>query len=407
MGKRADGEGTIFYSNSKKKWCCAIRLGVDANGKENKIQKFSNTQEEAKNKLRELVHKYNTLKLKKDLTLNSWYPEWVFEYIEVSNKTKQSYIGIWENHIKDYPIGKMKLSEITSFDIKKYFNQLSRDGRSRQRIIAIKHRLTTMFNDSQEYIVRNPMIGVQIPNDAADASRSYSKDAELSNDEGEYNAFTVDEQQVLLEYLLSDPLDTFNLLFITFLGTGMRLGEALVLNYKKDVNEDYTEISITRNLQRVPIFENRKVIGYELQELPPKSTAGIRKIHLPEILTTYLRKAHLEQRLKARVDPGYVDNSLVFADEMGMYIEAKKPLRKLKALEKKLDLSPVNIHGLRHTFATRLFEVGEEIEVVSALLGHSSVDITRDVYVHILNDRKKKVVQKINEILSVQQKKSL
>jgi len=138
-----------------------------------------------------------------------------------------------------------------------------------------------------------------------------------------------------------------------------------------------------------------------MQELPPKSDAGKRESPLPDILSNLFRKAHLEHKLKARMDPYFEDNDLVFSNPLGGYIEGKMPLRKLREIEKKLDISPINIHGLRHTFATRLFEAGEEIEVVSALLGHASVDITREVYVHILNDRKKKVVEKINEILSV------
>ena len=401
MRKRADGEGTIGFSGSKKQWYCSLQIGTKPNGKTDRIYRYGQTQQEVKDKLVDLVHKYGTLRLNKDITLNAWYPEWVFEYIEVSDKTRQTYIGLWEKHIKDYPIGKMKMSEITKVDVKKYLNQLARDGRSKQRITAIKNRLSTAFNDGSEYIIKNPMLGVQIPISAKDSSRKYSKNDSSSNDEGEYNAFTIAEQKTLLNYLLSNPLDPINLLFITFLGTGMRLGEALVLNYARDINEEYTEISITRNLQRVPVYENRKIVRYELLELLPKSKAGIRKIPLPEILVKLLKKAHLEQKLKARMDPFYENNQLVFSDPLGRYIESKMPLRKLREIEKKLGLSLINIHGLRHTYATRLFEAGEEIEVVSSLLGHASVDITREVYVHILNDRKKKVVEKINDILSI------
>lgn len=399
--RRADGEGNIGFSESKNLWYCSLQVGSKPNGKPDRIYRYGQTQQEAKNKLVELVHKYGTLRLNKDITLNTWYPEWVFEYLEVSDKTRQTYIGIWEKHIKNYPIGKMKMSEITKVEIKKHFNQLARDGRSKQRITTIKYRLTTAFNDGSEYIIKNPVIGVQVPKNAKDSSRQYSKDDFLDSDEGEYNAFTIDEQRKFITYLMKNLQDPLNLLFITCLGTGMRLGEALVLSYNVDCSENYTVISVTRNLQRVPIFENREVVRYELQELPPKSKAGIRKIPLPEILTKLLKKAHLEQKLKARMDPFFDNKGLIFYNELGGYIESKMPLRRLRAIEKKLDISPVNIHGLRHTFATRLFEAGEEIEVVSSLLGHASVDITREVYVHILNDRKKKVVEKINDILSV------
>ena len=294
----------------------------------------------------------------------------------------------------------MKLSEITNFELKKYFNQLVRDGRSKQRITTIRHRLSTFFEDSLEYIPKNPMLGVQVPRTAKDNPRTYTNGKEI-NDEGKYNAFTVDEHLKLMTHIKNNSQDVFSLLFITIIGTGMRLGEAMALHWDKDILDEYSTIKVTRNLQRVPIFENREVVRYELQELPPKSEAGIRTIPLPDKLKPLLKKAHMEYKLKARMDPYYQDNNLVFSDDLGEYIKSKQPLRHLRKLENELEVSLVNIHGLRHTYATRLFEAGEEIEVVSSLLGHSSVDITREVYVHILDERKKKVVEKINEFMYI------
>lgn len=399
MAKRANGEGSIIYIDSKKLWASTIYLGKDKEGTPQKIRKYSKTQKEAKKVLHDLVVKYNTLKLEKDLTLNSWFPTWVFEFIEVNEKTKQNYISIFNNHIAPYKIAKMKLSDITSFDIKKYFNELAKDGRSKQRITTIKNRLNAMFNDSLEYITRNPMAGVKVPNSARTASRSY-KNSDIEKEDKDINAFTVEEQKQLLDFLKMDPLNVFNLLFITFLATGLRLGEALALKWS-DISADYSQIDINKNLQRVPVFKDRKVDHYELKEMPPKSEAGYRVMPLPSTLAALLKKAHLNHKLRARMDPYYEDNNIVFSNDLGAHIEAKAPLRRLRKIEKELKISPVNIHGLRHSYATRLFEKGEEIEIVSSLLGHSSVDITRDVYVHILNERKKKVAQRIEEILTL------
>lgn len=398
--KRADGEGSIYYNESKKLWCCTLQIGITSEGKPDRIYKYGKTQEEVRLKLVDLVHKYGTLKLSKDVTLNEWFPEWLFEYKDLSNGTRQNYLGIFKNHIEPYHIGKMKLSEITNFELKKYFNQLVRDGRSKQRITTIKNRLSTFFEDSLEYIPKNPMSGVQVPRAAKDNPRTYTNGKEIA-DEGKYNAFTVDEQVKLMDHIKNNSQDVFSLLFITIIGTGMRLGEAMALHWDKDILDDYSVIKVTRNLQRVPIFENRKVVRYELQEIPPKSEAGIRTIPLPDKLKPLLKKAHREYKLKARMDPYYDGNNLVFSDDIGDYIKSKQPLRKLRKLENELEISLINIHGLRHTYATRLFEAGEEIEVVSSLLGHSSVDITREVYVHILDERKKKVVEKINEFMYI------
>ena len=41
------------------------------------------------------------------------------------------------------------------------------------------------------------------------------------------------------------------------------------------------------------------------------------------------------------------------------------------------------IHALRHTFASMLFAKGVDVKIVSKLLGHSTVKITYDIYVHL------------------------
>ncbi|MGB9860532.1 MAG: tyrosine-type recombinase/integrase, partial [Moorellaceae bacterium] len=57
--------------------------------------------------------------------------------------------------------------------------------------------------------------------------------------------------------------------------------------------------------------------------------------------------------------------------------------RKFYELRKKAGIEHINLHALRHTFATRLLEVGENIKVVQELLGHSKISTTADIYSHI------------------------
>lgn len=53
---------------------------------------------------------------------------------------------------------------------------------------------------------------------------------------------------------------------------------------------------------------------------------------------------------------------------------------------------------LRHTYATRLFELGEEPKIVQELLGHSNISITLDTYTHVLDSLKKKAASKLNDL---------
>ncbi len=56
----------------------------------------------------------------------------------------------------------------------------------------------------------------------------------------------------------------------------------------------------------------------------------------------------------------------------------------------------VGVHALRHTFATRLFEKGVDVKIISELLGHSSTEITYRIYIHVIESLKEFAVQDLD-----------
>ena len=58
---------------------------------------------------------------------------------------------------------------------------------------------------------------------------------------------------------------------------------------------------------------------------------------------------------------------------------------------KALELPPLNLHGLRHAFATLSLVGGMAAKTVSEHLGHSSVVITLDLYSHVLPNMQKEI----------------
>ncbi|MBC5686666.1 tyrosine-type recombinase/integrase [Roseburia sp. NSJ-9] len=59
----------------------------------------------------------------------------------------------------------------------------------------------------------------------------------------------------------------------------------------------------------------------------------------------------------------------------------------------RLEIPYRNFHCLRHTFATRCVENGGDYKCVSEILGHSSIKITMDRYVHPRMEQKREIVE--------------
>ena len=58
-------------------------------------------------------------------------------------------------------------------------------------------------------------------------------------------------------------------------------------------------------------------------------------------------------------------------------------------------------HTFRHTFATRCIELGFDVKSLSEILGHASVNITMNRYVHPSMDLKRENMQRLSDLLAV------
>ena len=56
---------------------------------------------------------------------------------------------------------------------------------------------------------------------------------------------------------------------------------------------------------------------------------------------------------------------------------------------------------LRHTFATRCIEAGMNPKTLQAILGHSSIKMTLDLYVHVTQDHIQKEMSEVQNKLKV------
>lgn len=77
------------------------------------------------------------------------------------------------------------------------------------------------------------------------------------------------------------------------------------------------------------------------------------------------------------------------------YIESRSYQNMFKRILKASKVKEYNFHVLRHTFATNCIKVGMDIKSLSEILGHASVDVTLNRYVHSSYEMKKKFLEKL------------
>ena len=101
------------------------------------------------------------------------------------------------------------------------------------------------------------------------------------------------------------------------------------------------------------------------------------------VLTITINKANLPRSIP--LTPRCID---VFKDRVNFTeLNIHQVQRKFKSMKRTLSLSnEATLHGLRHTFATRLVTRGASIDVVQNLLGHRNIQTTQ-IYAQITNVR--------------------
>lgn len=125
----------------------------------------------------------------------------------------------------------------------------------------------------------------------------------------------------------------------------------------------------------------------------PKTEKGKRKI--PMTLKAYqilkrqkFWKAEIEAKGK-KAPEGFED--LVFVTTRNAPVSQNDTDLVMKVISDRIakehkKFKPLTPHMLRHTFATRCIERGMNPKTVQVILGHSSVNITMNLYCHVTED---------------------
>jgi integrase len=193
------------------------------------------------------------------------------------------------------------------------------------------------------------------------------------------------EQKVLESHIVSDS-DNRKLGIMLSLYMGLRIGEVCGLKWE-DVNFDEKTIHIRHTIERIAnVGHNNGERKTNLTVCDAKTLSSNRIIPIPTIVFPYLSQY---KSSKGYVVPG---NTYDYSD----------PRTFQNAFHKCLDechLRSINYHALRHTFATRCIEAGVDIKSLSELLGHASVNITLNIYVHSSLEHKRNQLERLSSVM--------
>lgn len=169
--------------------------------------------------------------------------------------------------------------------------------------------------------------------------------------------------------------------------TGLRVGEICALRWEDISFSDHT-IHVHQTLQRIQNRANSKQ-KTKIVITAPKSACSIRTIPVPNDLIVILASYKTSSK-------GYI---LTNCEQTPL--EPRTMQNHFKRALQKSGIAPANYHSLRHTFATRCIELGFDVKSLSEILGHASVNITMNRYVHPTMELKQENMQRLSALLAV------
>lgn len=269
---------------------------------------------------------------------------WFFE-VESERKysTYRKYLDIYENYIKE-PLGKVSAISLTSEMVAK----------------NIPGKLSQSISKSI-YCVLNQML--RYGSLYCDLPRIHLQPYAVVRNTQPIEVLSVSDQKKLLDYLL-DNMDNCKLGVALCLLLGLRLGEICALKWD-DINFESQTLRINRTVQRVRKNMNGKKTM--LSEGTPKTSCSRRVVPIPDQLFTLLIRVPHE-------GPYFLHGDSPMDPRTYQY--------RFRSYLQEANIEETNFHVLRHTFATNCISNGADVKSVSEMLGHSSVSITLNKYVH-------------------------
>lgn len=285
-------------------------------------------------------------------TLSQWTERWLQTEVmgSVKASTYQTYLRQYHKHIAP-TIGRMDITAITQVDVQAFLSNMRTSGLAANTVKGVYRLLKAALKHAVEEDVlrRNPCRKIR------------------------WESAELEEQRVLdhreqraLNKAAQGPKDLPALLALY---TGMRLGEVCALKWT-DIDWERRTIAVRRTAQRLVQSGDKDGHRTVIVIGTPKTNRSRRVLPVPEFILSLLKSLAKNS-----------SSEFVFGSG-ARPAEPRTVQRRFRRLTDRLNLTGVHFHTLRHTFATRMLEIGANVKTVSVILGHSSIHTTLEVYAH-------------------------
>lgn len=361
--------GENIYKRKDGRWEGRYIKSKNYEGKTKYGYVYSKTYNEVKEKLTKAKNNCNNyfLSKKSGNTLSEFAMQWL-DSVKVNCKpsTYVKYRNTVVKHILP-ELGNFTLHQIETKNINAFcHNKLCNDALSPKTVKDLLSVVKLIIKFAKRFDVLC----------SCDFNNVYIKSAKLT-----VRGLTTVQSVKIEDYLLNN-IDFVNVGILMSFYTGVRIGELCALKFS-DISFETNTIRIDKTMQRVQNFNGSKN-KTDILILSPKSECSIREIPVPEFIIDLIEKNNL-----------YRKNAYLLTGEVDRFIEPRTLENKFNKIASVCNIENVTFHMIRHTFASNCIEAGVDAKSLSEILGHSSVNITLNRYVHSSMQIKKTNMEKL------------
>ena len=352
--KLQHGDGSIYFVEKRNRFAGQITLIIDGE----KVRKtvYGKTEKVVKDKLKELqiqalagnLHNSKTPKIP---TVYEYAEKMMDEQLALNEIRQSSYDRKMETLKMLAPISDKQLDEVSEETLIAFFK--TQLDYSQSSINKMYQLLGAIFKKAvyRKIIEDNPVKEIKCP-------KSNKKTIPV-------RALTVDEQKKLLDVLKNEDIRYSDIMLLSMF-TGMRIGECCALMVE-DINFDDRTISVSKTVARGK--DGRNVFN------ETKTSAGTRRLRFNDDVGDFLKS------IIADKESGMLflssTHNLVTTNQVNYSYSAA--LKAYNIVESMI-YGKVDLHSLRHTYATRCIESGMPAKVLQKILGHTDINITLNTY---------------------------